>query len=104
MSILSGADSRPPGCVAFSVSASAAVFLHVKGRVDINGEIQKATKKLDKMRTAIEKQNKILGDPAYTQKVSQELQEAEKKKLADLETERKAFEETIKQFEALKLE
>lgn len=88
----------------FSVSASAAVFLHVKGRVDIDGEIQKATKKLDKTRAAIERQNKILNDPAYTEKVSEQLQEVEKKKLADLETERKAFEETIKQFETLKLE
>jgi valyl-tRNA synthetase len=32
------------------------------------------------------------------------LQEVEKRKLADLETERKHFEETIKQFETLKLE
>jgi valyl-tRNA synthetase len=86
------------------VSASAAVFLHVKGRVDIDGEIQKASKKLEKTLALIDKQNKILGDPAYTQRVSQELQETEKKKLADLEKERNAFEETIKQFEALKLE
>jgi valyl-tRNA synthetase len=86
------------------VSASAAVFLHVKGRVDIDGEIQKASKKLDKTRTLIERQKKILDDPAYTEKVSQELQEVEKKRLADLESERDGFEGTIKQFETLKLE
>lgn len=104
VSILEASDSRPPGCVVFAVSASAAVFLHVKGRVDIDGEIQKATKKLEKTRISIEKQNKILNDPTYTEKVSVQLQEVEKKKLADLETERRAFEETIKQFEILKLE
>ena len=104
VSILSAADARPPGCVIFAVSASAAVFLHVKGRVDIDDEIQKASKKLDKTRILIERQRKILEGPAYVEKVSQELQEVEKKKLADLETERNGFEETIKQFETLKLE
>jgi valyl-tRNA synthetase len=32
------------------------------------------------------------------------VQETERKKLADLETERKGFEETMEQFEKLKLE
>jgi len=45
-----------------------------------------------------------LNDEDYRGKVAKELQEVEEKKLADLETERKAFEETIKQFEVLKLE
>jgi valyl-tRNA synthetase len=45
-----------------------------------------------------------LNDAGYKEKVSKELQEVEARKLKDLETERKAFEETIKQFEALKLE
>jgi valyl-tRNA synthetase len=88
----------------FPVSSKAAVFLHVKGRVDIDGEIQKASKKLDRTRMGIERQRKILDDPAYKEKVSQELQEVEKKKLADLETEQRALDETIKQFETLKLE
>jgi len=102
--ILSAADSRPPGCVVFSVSAAAAVFLHVKGRVDIEQEISKAGKKLEKTRQGIGKQNKILDDPEYKEKVSQELQEVEKRKLADLETERRALEEIIEQFEKLKTE
>lgn len=88
----------------FSVSSAAAVFLHVKGRVDIDGEIVKASKKLDKTKAGIEKQKKILDDPAYKEKVSPELQEVERRKLGDLETEKNGFEETIKQFETLKLE
>jgi valyl-tRNA synthetase len=102
--VLSTTQDRPAGCVVFSVSASAAVFLHVKGRVDIDGEITKANKKLDKTKSGIEKQRKILADPNYKEKVSAELQEIEKRKLADLETEQKGFEETIAQFEKLKLE
>jgi valyl-tRNA synthetase len=104
LTILSATDSRPPGCVVFAVSSAAAVFLHVKGRVDIDAEIQKAAKKLEKTKTGIEKQKKILADPAYQQKASEELQEVERKKLGDFETEQRGFEETIKQFETLKLE
>ncbi len=88
----------------FSVSAAAAVFLHVKGRVDIDGEIIKISKKLEKTKLSIDRQNKILSDEGYKEKVGKELQDVEIRKLADLETERKAFEETVKQFEALKLE
>ncbi|KAE8447460.1 Valine--tRNA ligase, mitochondrial [Mollisiaceae sp. DMI_Dod_QoI] len=104
LSVLSSTESRPAGCVVFSVSAAASVFLHVKGRVDIDGEISKASKKLEKTKQGIERQQKILGDEGYKEKVAKELQEVEMRKLADLETERKAFEETIKQFEALKTE
>jgi valyl-tRNA synthetase len=104
ISILSATDARPPGCVVFAVSSAAAVFLHVKGRVDIDSEIQKAVKKLDRTKMGIEKQKKILEDPAYREKVSAGLQEVERRKLGDLEAEKKGFEETIKQFETLKLE
>lgn len=102
--ILSPKELRPAGCVVFSVSASAAVFLYVKGRVDIDNEISKAAKKLEKTKAGIEKQRKILDDPSYKEKVSKELQEVERKRLADLETEQRGFEETVSQFEKLKLE
>ncbi|KAI0890620.1 tRNA synthetases class I-domain-containing protein [Annulohypoxylon maeteangense] len=102
--VIPGSQARPAGCVAFPVSSSAAVFLHVKGRVDIDDEISKANKKLEKTRLAIAKQSKLLSDPGYQQKVSADIQEVEKKRLADFESEAKGFEGTIKQFEALKLE
>jgi valyl-tRNA synthetase len=86
------------------VSSAVSVFLHVKGRVDIDGEISKATKKLERARAGIEKQRKILDDPNYKDRVKLELQEVERRKLADLETEEREFEITIKQFEALKME
>lgn len=86
------------------MSASAAVFLHVKGRVDLDGEIAKASKKLEKTAAGIERQKKIIDDPKYQEKASIELQEIEKKKLADLEAEQRGFEETISQFERLKME
>jgi valyl-tRNA synthetase len=90
--------------VAFSISTDAAVFVHVKGRVDIDGEITKATKKLDKTKQGIERQLKILNDESYKEKVSKEVQQVEESKLKDLETQRKALEETITQFKALTTE
>ncbi|RDL36863.1 Valyl-tRNA synthetase-like protein [Venustampulla echinocandica] len=104
ITILPTSTERPSGCVVFSVSSAAAVFLHVKGRVDIDAEISKATKKLEKAKQGIEKQKKILGDEGYKSKVSEELQGVEERKLKDLEVEAKAFEETIGQFEGLRLE
>jgi valyl-tRNA synthetase len=102
--VIPGSQSRPAGCVAFPVSSAAAVFLEVKGRVDIDNEISKATKKLEKTRAAITKQQKLIADPGYQEKVAEALQEADRKKLTDLESEAKGFEGTIKQFEDLKLE
>ncbi|KAJ9157962.1 hypothetical protein NKR23_g596 [Pleurostoma richardsiae] len=102
--ILEPEAARPAGCVAFTVSSSAAVFLHVKDRVDLDEEIAKAAKKLERARGAVDKQRKLVSDPSYVQKVAVATQEADKKKLADLETELKGFEGTIEQFKQLKLE
>ncbi|CCU79005.1 Valyl-tRNA synthetase [Blumeria hordei DH14] len=104
ISLLSATDSRPLGCVAFTVSSTAVVYLHVKGRVDIESEILKTTVKLAKTTQGIERQKKILGDKNYQAKVSEELQDFERKKLRDLEVEKNTFEVTIKQFESIKCE
>ncbi|KAI5861848.1 tRNA synthetases class I-domain-containing protein [Durotheca rogersii] len=104
IAVLSGADARPAGCVAFPVSSAAAVFLHVKGRVDIDDEIARAARKLARTRAALAKQQRLVDDPSYRQKVAPALQDADRKRLADLASEAKGFEGTIKQFEDLKLE
>ncbi|KAF7546042.1 hypothetical protein G7046_g9425 [Stylonectria norvegica] len=74
------------------------------GRVDIDAEIAKAQKKLDKAKSSVLKQEKILADPTYVEKVSAAVQETDEKRLADAKQELNSFEETIKQFEQLKLE
>lgn len=104
MKVIGPDAPRPAGCVAYPVSTSAAVFLHVKGRVDIDAEITKAQKKLDKAKATVQKQEKILADPGYVDKVSAAVQETDRQKLADAKQEEHSFEETIKQFEQLKLE
>lgn len=104
LNILGPEAPRPSGCVAYSVSTDASVFLHVKGRVDIDAEIAKAQKKIEKIKAVTQRQEKILLDPAYKEKVSAEVRESDEKKLADAKQEISSFEETIKQFDQLKLE
>lgn len=104
ITILSPTDQKPTGCVPFAVSSSAAVFLLVKGRVDIDAEIEKAKRKMEKASEAVRKQRAILDDPGYRSKVSGELQEMEKRKLKDAEAEVREFEASVAQFEQLKLE
>ncbi|KAH8175980.1 tRNA synthetases class I (I, l, M and v) domain-containing protein [Sarocladium implicatum] len=102
---LLGPDApRPAGCVAYPVSTAASVFLYVKGRVDMDAEIAKAQKKLDKAKTNIQKQEKNLNDPSYQARASEEVRAGDQKKLADSKQEARSFEETIKQFEQIKLE
>jgi valyl-tRNA synthetase len=102
--ILSPTQARPAGCVAFPVSSAVSVLVHVADRVDFDEEIAKATKKLEKTRAAVQKQNKLIHDPAYLNKANLVTQDADKAKLADLESEAKGLEATMEQFRQLKLE
>ncbi len=102
--ILSPAHARPAGCVAFPVSSGVSVLIHVADRVDVDEEIAKATKKLEKARVAVQKQNKLINDPVYLEKANVVTQDADRTKLADLESEATGLEATIEQFRQLKLE
>lgn len=70
----------------------------------MDAEIAKAQKKLDKANANIKKQEKIFTDPSYKEKVSAAVQEADKAKLAEVKQEANVFEQTIQQFQQLKLE
>ncbi|KAL1311633.1 hypothetical protein AAFC00_001743 [Neodothiora populina] len=103
LTVLSPTDARPTGCAVFAVSASAAVFLEVAGRVDVEAEISKAQQKLQKASEGAKKQRKILDAEGFADKVSYQVLETEKTKLDDLLAEQKNYEESIAQFEQLKL-
>ena len=72
--------------------------------MDIDAEIAKAKAKTVRAAESAKRQQKILNDPGYQQKVSSDLQEVEKKKLADFEAEIRNYEDSIQHFERLKLE
>ncbi|MCJ1415516.1 hypothetical protein MMC32_001848 [Xylographa parallela] len=104
ISILNPEDSRPRGCVPFAVSASATVFLLVKGRVDIDQEIEKAKKKMARAGEMVKKQEGILHDENYNRKVGEELKEVERRKLRDALKEVEEMQKAVEEFERLKIE
>ena len=103
ISILSTTDSKPPGCVVQSVSASAAVYLLVKGRIDIDAEIKKGKEKLAAAQEVLEKKKKMVEADGW-EKMREEAQETERRKLANAEQEVKVLEGSVQQFERLRLE
>ncbi len=75
-----------------------------QGRLDIDAEIGKIRAKLHKAQDGVARQQRIVNEPAYQQKAGAELQAAEQRKLRDFEAEVRTYEESVRQFERLRLE
>ena len=101
--VLSSDDPTPTGSVVQAVGTSAAVYLLVKGRVDIDAEIEKAKAKLAKASEAVEKQRKIIHGENF-EKRPVEAQENERQRLEERRAEIEVLEASVGQFERLKLE
>ena len=102
--LLEANDSKPPGCVAQVINANAACYLLVKGRVDIDAEIEKAKTRLVKASKGIDKQRKIMEGLEKAGKMEGGVGETECKRLEDARREVGVLEESVSQFERLKLE
>ena len=72
--------------------------------MDFDAEISKAQAKLKKATDAAAKVSKLLNDKAFKSKTSAELQKSEQEKLADLEADIKTYEQSVSDFQRLKLE
>lgn len=103
LKVLGPKDAAPTGCAVFAVSSSAAAFLEVAGRVDVDAEITKAQQKMQKASEGAQKQRKVLDAEGFADKVSYQVLETERTKLNDLMAEQKNYEDSIAQFEQLKL-
>lgn len=104
ITILSPSDPAPTGSAVYAVSASTAVFLDVRGHVNIDEEISKAQQKMKKASDSAAKQKKLIGSDEFKQKVSAAVQEEEQKKLDEFVAVQQNYEKTIAQFQTLKLE
>ena len=102
--LLEAKDTKPAGCVAQAVNANAACYLLVKGRVDIDAEIEKAKTRLVKASKVVDKQRKIMEGLEKAGKMEGEVAETESKRLEDANREVGILEESVSQFERLKLE
>ena len=80
------------------------MFLDVKGRIEVDGEIKKAKERLRKANETVERQKKIMGAEGWEGKASDVVKEGEREKLRAAEIEGANWEMTLEQFERLKLE
>ena len=103
ISIQTDKDPKPTGCVVQPVNASTAVYLVVKGRVDLDAEIEKAKIRMAKASEGLKKQRKIVDGEGWS-KMKAEVQTNETRKLEDAEKEVEVLEASVAQFERLKLE
>ena len=102
--ILSPDKATPNGCAVNVASAACAVFLEVRGHIQPEDEIAKAQKKLKTASEGAAKQRKVMSDPDWVEKVSPAVQEIEKARLEEYLAQERNYEQSIQQFEKLKLD
>ena len=101
--VLSPEDPNPTGSIPQAVGTEAAVFLHVRDRIDIDKEIEKAKTRRDKANETIQKQKKLMHGDGWS-KMKKSVQETEQRKLEEAESEVTVLQGSIDQFTRLKLE
>ncbi|KAL8716730.1 MAG: hypothetical protein Q9225_005971 [Loekoesia sp. 1 TL-2023] len=104
ITILSASDAQPTGCVAQSVRAVATVLMHVKGKIDLEAEIEKAKKRLQAASMGVIKQGDILKGIVGKEGIKDSVKEEERRKLEDGEAEVGILRGVVERFEALRLE
>jgi valyl-tRNA synthetase len=98
------ADIVPPaGCALQSISADAAVYLKIVGRINVADELKKREKSIEDAKARAEKSKKIMSGAGW-EKANKETRAREVEKLQDAESEVKRLEEAVKDLERLKLE
>ncbi|KAM7205653.1 tRNA synthetases class I (I, L, M and V) domain containing protein [Rhypophila sp. PSN 637] len=93
----------PKGCAVYVVAADIAVLLQVGTHItDIDAEIKKITTKIQKTNLAITKQEELIKRDGF-EKISDVVQEQEKKKLVDANAAKENYEKTLEEFNKLKI-
>lgn len=97
------ASEIPEGCVLKAVNTDVNVHLLVKGHIDIDAEITKIQKKLDKAIKSKAGLEKTINSKDYESKANAEAQAANKSKLENTFAEIEGIEATIENLKRLKL-
>lgn len=101
--VVSDASKIPEGCVLKAVNPEVNVHLLVKGHVDIDAEISKVQKKLDKSIKNKQNIEKIINSKDYDIKANAQAKEANKVKYDNAVAEIEGLEATIENLKRLKL-
>ncbi|KAG0680591.1 valine--tRNA ligase [Pichia californica] len=103
VNVVSKAEEIPSGCVLSTVVPEVNVHLLVKGMIDIEKEVAKFQKKLEKSKTGLNNLEKIMSSDDYESKASESAKEknlqSKDKTIAEIE----GIETTIANLEKLKL-
>ncbi|WPH02442.1 Hypothetical protein R9X50_00530600 [Acrodontium crateriforme] len=102
LTILKTGEAPPAGCAVYPVSSDAAVFVELKGTVDPAAEIKKIQPKMAKAAEAVKAQHTLIG--TLSDKVSDEVRQKEEANLKNLQSEQRAYEDSLARFEQLKLQ
>lgn len=103
ITVVHKASEIPEGCVLASVNPEVSVHLLVKGHIDIDAEIQKVYKKLEKATKTRQSIESSISSRDYETKASAQVKEANKARLDSSAAEIEGFEATIENLKRLKL-
>lgn len=101
--VVSSASEIPEGCVLKAVNPDVNVHLLVKGHVDIDAEIAKVQKKLEKSTKMKQNIEKTINSKDYDTKANAQAKEANKVKFENATAEIEGLESTIENLKRLKL-
>lgn len=103
VTVVKNAADVPSGCGAGAVNSSVNVHVLVKGQIDIDEQISKISKKLEKATKSKENTEKLVNAKDFSQKASQEVQKATLERFENLKADIEILESTIASLEKLKL-
>ncbi|KAH7909011.1 tRNA synthetases class I-domain-containing protein [Hygrophoropsis aurantiaca] len=100
--IVRAVQEVPAGCGSAVVSSTIAVYVLVRGLVDLDAEIAKCTKKLDLVTLSLDKVLKVMSQPDYEVTIPAAVQASNTEKKETLEAEKSTLEMSREMFSKLK--
>ncbi|GMM33716.1 valine--tRNA ligase [Saccharomycopsis crataegensis] len=101
--VLKSGDAIPSGCGAGAVNSNINVHVLVKGQIDIDEQITKISKKLEKAKKSKENTEKLINAKDFAAKASQDVQAATLERFENIKADIDILENTISSLEKLKL-
>jgi valyl-tRNA synthetase len=93
--LLPSGSSAPEGAAIVPVSGECEAFLHLKGVIDVNKEIERLRGKRSKLEGPLNKLKDFMSTEDYSSKVPVDVQEANCQKLKSLEAELQRVDEAV---------
>lgn len=99
--IVTRVSEVPAGCLAETINANVSIHLLVAGVLDLNKEIQKATKRIEAINLSVDKLQKQMQVPDYETKIPEEVRKTNSEMLSNQEQEIQTLQRQISNFAAM---